>query len=150
MRVVRRDCVVDLETAAELQRVASKNHDDDALGEYQVRSGATVATDDFYEEQGRCNGAICEHSLEDKARFLEQARDLGVVNIEMESNFLFAMCHKLNISCGVVCVALTDRLVNDKVHLTSKQMVQFEQRLFWTNLQFIKHKISLAKGTTTK
>lgn len=141
MRLVRRDCVVDLRTADELAKVAREYSNKD-LGNYEVKLGGTIAANDFYEEQGRTNGSICEHSLEDKMRFIKTASERGVINMEMESNFLAAMCHKLNVKFGVVCVALTNRLLDDKVNLSSDQMVQFEERLFWLNAQFIHHKLS--------
>lgn len=145
MRLVKRPCVMDLITASKLEELCKQEPNWQQLGEYEVRSGATVATNDFYEEQARTNGAICEHSLEDKMRFLERARELGVINMEMECNHLAAMCHKLNVSFGIIDVALTNRLINDKVELTREQMALFERRLFWLNLLFIRHKLSSLK-----
>lgn len=113
------------------------------LGEFEVRSGATVDANDFYEEQGRTNGAICEHSQEDKMKFLNAAREIGVINMEMESNHLAAMCHKLNVAFGIICVALNNRLLDDRVHLSRSQMSLYERRLFWLNSTFIKHKLSI-------
>ena len=47
--------------------------------------GKTMCCDDFYEGQGRLDGAICEYTESDKMDFLKQAREEGVRNIEMES-----------------------------------------------------------------
>lgn len=44
-----------------------------------------MCCDDFYEGQGRLDGAICEYTLEDKMKFLQDAHAAGVRNIEMES-----------------------------------------------------------------
>lgn len=145
MKSVKRPCTMDIETVKCLERLCRENMNSQELGVYEIRVGATIGTNDFYEEQGRTNGAICEHSLEDKWRYLEQARDQGVINVEMEANHLAAMCHKLQVSFGILDVALTNRLVNDKVELTADQMALFERRLFWLNSVFIRHKLSTSR-----
>lgn len=152
MKLVHRPCVVDLDTAKLLEKLGNDNKTSDIEsnlgGSFDIRSGATVGTNDFYEEQGRTNGSICDHSQEDKMRFLEKARELGVINMEMESNFLAAMCHKLGVHFGVVCVALNNRLKDDKVKLSHSEISLFERRLFWLNSLFIKHKLSGLEGIT--
>lgn len=142
MQLVKRPCVIDMKTVRTLEKLCREQPNFEELGQYEIRTGATIGSNDFYEEQGRTNGAICEHTLEDKMRFLEGARKLGVINMEMEANHLAAMCHKLNVSFAIIDVALTNRLVNDKVELTSEQFALFERRLFWLNSVFIKHKLS--------
>uniref|UniRef100_A0A6G1SGQ5 Uridine phosphorylase 1 n=1 Tax=Aceria tosichella TaxID=561515 RepID=A0A6G1SGQ5_9ACAR len=141
MKLVKRPCAIDMPTVATLDRLCKEHPNREELGDYQVSVGATIASNDFYEEQGRTNGAICEHTIEDKMRFLERARELGVINMEMECNHLAAMCHKLGVSFGILDVALTNRLSNDKVELSREQMLLFERRLFWLNLVFIRHKL---------
>ena len=47
--------------------------------------------------QARIDGAICDHTLEDKIEYLKAAYDAGVRNIEMEGTCLAAMCHKSGI-----------------------------------------------------
>lgn len=141
MKLVRRPCTIDLATANLLAQLGKADPNHKQLGDYDIRMGATVASNDFYEEQGRTIGAICEHSIEDKMQFLERARQLGVINMEMECNYLAAMCHKLNVPFGVVCVALTNRLVDDRIRLDHNDISQCERRLFWINLLFIKHKL---------
>jgi len=145
MRLIKRPCVMDMDTAQRLEHLCRKYPNHEELGDYEIRLGATVATNDFYEEQGRTNGAICEHTLEDKMRFLERAKELGVINMEMECNHLAAMCHKLNVSFAIVDVALVNRLVYDKVDLTREQHSLFERRLFWAITLFIKDRLSGAK-----
>lgn len=44
-----------------------------------------MCCDDFYEGQGRLDGAICAYNLEEKMSFLQEAYSAGVRNIEMES-----------------------------------------------------------------
>ena len=43
--------------------------------------------------QARLDGAFCEYEEEDKMKFLQELRDKGVCNIEMESLGFLAMCH---------------------------------------------------------
>lgn len=142
MELVKRPCTMDMKTAHRLEELCKAEPNYEELGAYEVRLGATVATNDFYEEQGRTNGAICEHNLEDKMKFLERAREMGVINMEMEANHLAAMCHKLRVSFGIIDVALTNRLIDDQVKLTREQVALFERRLFWLNCVFIRHKLS--------
>lgn len=136
---------MDNETAVLLEQLAINGEQPEQLGDFDIRSGATVSTSDFYEEQGRTNGAICDHTQAEKMQFLEKARELGVINMEMESNHLAAMCHKLGVSFGVACVALNNRLREDKVKLTPAEFSIFEQRLFWLNHLFISHKLGISK-----
>ena len=77
-------------------------------------------------------------------RFLERAKEIGVVNMEMECNHFAAMCRKLNVSFSIVDVTLANRLVDDSVELSREQMCLFERRLFWLNLVFIRHKLTLS------
>lgn len=143
LRLVRRPCTVDQATADLLEKLALEQPNPKELGVYKIHSGATLAANDFYEEQGRTNGAICEHTLNDKQQFLEQVQKAGVINSEMESNYLAAMCHKLGVSFGIVCVALTNRLKQDKIDLTRDQMDLCQRRLFWLNLLLVRHKIGI-------
>lgn len=43
--------------------------------------------------QARLDGAFCEYEEEDKMKFLQELRNKGVCNIEMESLGFLAMCH---------------------------------------------------------
>lgn len=153
-KLVKRACVMDEETISLIERIFRdkytnnpKRHQECELQsdntnkqpEFGLFVGATVAANDFYEEQGRTTGIICDHTLEEEARFLGDAKREGVINVEMESNYLAAMCHKLGIRFGVICVALTDRLKCDKFHLTTSQFQQIESRLFWLNLELAKY-----------
>lgn len=142
--LVRRDSVVNQKLARELDKLAREEPNKQELGDYRVILGTTMSSNDFYEESARTNGAICDHNDDDKMNFLRKAKELGVINTEMESVSLVATCHKLNIPCGVICVVVTDRLVDDTVRLSSSQASLFEQRLFWINSLFIKHRLSVA------
>ncbi|KAF1652721.1 Uridine phosphorylase 2, partial [Aptenodytes patagonicus] len=54
--------------------------------------GHTMCTYDFYEGQGRLDGALCSFSSEKKLEYLKRAYDAGVRNIEMESTAFAALC----------------------------------------------------------
>lgn len=141
-KLIKRPAVIDQATSTCLYEFVSKEPNHEELGHYDIKLGATIGTNDFYEEQGRTNGAICDHSQQDKFDFLQRAQQNGVVNMEMESNHLASMCHKLSVSFGIVCVALNNRLNDDRVLLTKDEMSLFERRLFWTNSVFIRHKLT--------
>lgn len=74
-----------------------------------------MCTYDFYEGQGRLDGAFCEFSEKDKMEYLEKLRDFGVVNIEMESTIFAALTHHAGIKSAIVCVALLNRMHGDQV-----------------------------------
>nr|KAG5692359.1 hypothetical protein BaRGS_007972 [Batillaria attramentaria] len=95
-----RPVVVDAELARELQACAK--HGD----HFPTVVGKTFCADDFYEAQGRLDGAVCEFSGEDKQKFMERLWTLGVRNIEMESAGLFSLCHAVGINVPD-CAALT-------------------------------------------
>ncbi len=71
----------DQELVRELVEVGSE----EGAGFQDVVCGKTMCCHDFYEGQGRVDGAFCEYSLEDKMRFLKECKEKGVANIEMES-----------------------------------------------------------------
>uniref|UniRef100_H2ZBV0 Nucleoside phosphorylase domain-containing protein n=1 Tax=Ciona savignyi TaxID=51511 RepID=H2ZBV0_CIOSA len=78
--------------------------------------GNTLSANDFYEEQARLDGALCSYSEEEKNAFIQKAHDIhGIKNMEMESTCFTAMCTRAGVKCGVICVALVDRLVRDNV-----------------------------------
>lgn len=146
-RLVKRPCNVDQVTIERYEQVALDSMDRDhqmtqeqkQLGHFLVLTGSTIATNDFYEEQGRTNGVICDHTETDKMDFLRRARDeFNVINMEMESNHLAAMSHKCGVSFVIACVALNNRLKADTMDLTSDQVALFERRLFWLNMEFIR------------
>ena len=46
--------------------------------------------------QGRLDGAVCEHSEEEKMAFLQRAHKTGIVNIEMECAAMASLCRKVS------------------------------------------------------
>ncbi|KAI9998579.1 hypothetical protein PInf_003128 [Phytophthora infestans] len=104
--------------------------------------GKTLSCNDFYEGQGRLDGAICEYTLEDKMAFLQKLADAGVRNIEMEARLIASFCHKLNIPVAVVCVTLLNRLNGDQVLSSHETLQDFERRPAAVLLHLIKTRIN--------
>ncbi|XP_049571146.1 uridine phosphorylase 1 isoform X2 [Orcinus orca] len=67
------------------------------LGEFPTVVGNTMCTLDFYEGQGRLDGALCSYAEKDKQEYLRAAYEAGTRNIEMESSVFAAMCN----ACGL-------------------------------------------------
>ena len=84
-------------------------------GGFAIASGKTLCTNDFYEGQGRLDGAFCDYTADDKAAYLRQLNAAGVKNIEMESEAFAALTHRAGIRAAVICVALLNRLNGDQV-----------------------------------
>lgn len=78
-KVIHRPAKLDKKLARELKALADPNEDP-----YDTVSGKTMCTYDFYEGQGRLDGAFCEFTENDKMEYLQKLSDFGVVNIEME------------------------------------------------------------------
>jgi uridine phosphorylase len=93
-----------------------------------IMTGKTMATDCFYEGQGRLDGAICEYEENDKMTFLKEAYDCGVRNFEMESTVFAAFTQKLNIRAAVCCVTLLDRMHGDQHPHTHEQLEAWDER----------------------
>ncbi|NXW06513.1 UPP2 phosphorylase, partial [Fregetta grallaria] len=62
------------------------------IPDFPTLIGHTMCTYDFYEGQGRLDGALCSFSSEKKLKYLKRAYDAGVRNIEMESTAFAALC----------------------------------------------------------
>ncbi|XP_042550949.1 uridine phosphorylase 1 [Dipodomys spectabilis] len=62
------------------------------LSEFTTVVGNTMCTLDFYEGQGRLDGALCSYTEKDKQAYLRAAHAAGIRNIEMESSVFAAMC----------------------------------------------------------
>ncbi|DAZ98692.1 TPA: hypothetical protein N0F65_008818, partial [Lagenidium giganteum] len=119
--IVKRPSICDKQVTEEIAAAAQE------LGlPYAI--GKTLTCDDFYEGQGRLDGAICEYSLEDKMAFLRTCADNGVKNIEMEARGFAAFCHKLHIPVAVICVTILNRLNGDQVTSSHSTLKGFEER----------------------
>lgn len=125
-KIQRRPALLDKKLAKELQDLAGE-HDP-----FTVHVGKTMCTYDFYEGQGRLDGAFCEYTEADKLEFLERVHEAGVINMEMESLCFAALCHHAGIRSAVVCVTLLNRLNGDQVSsskATLNAWQEYPQRL---------------------
>lgn len=93
-----------------------------------VFTGMTMSTAEFYEGQGRMDGAFCDFTPKDRENYLNQLKKDGVVNIEMEANAFAAMCNKVGIKCGVVNVVLVNRLQGDQVKISKDEYKEYQKR----------------------
>lgn len=109
-KLVRRPAKLDRQLARDLKALA--HHDDP----YDTAIGKTMCSNDFYEGQGRLDGAFCEFTETDKIDYLTKLQKAGVANIEMESVCFAALTHYAGIQSAVVCVTLLDRLKGDQVN----------------------------------
>ncbi|XP_044101636.1 uridine phosphorylase 1 [Neovison vison] len=108
--------------------------------------GNTMCTSDFYEGQGRLDGALCSYTEEDKQKYLKEAQAAGVCNIEMESSVVAAICGACNIPVAVVCVTLLDRLEGDQVSSPHEVLVEYQERPQRLVSHFIKKRLAAAQG----
>ncbi|XP_047909997.1 uridine phosphorylase 2 isoform X2 [Anser cygnoides] len=84
--VVVRSTDLDRDLAEELLACSKE------VPDFPTLIGHTMCTYDFYEGQGRLDGALCSFSSEKKLEYLKRAHEAGVRNIEMESTAFAAMC----------------------------------------------------------
>lgn len=94
---------------------------------WRVHVGKTMCTNDFYEGQGRLDGAICEYTEAEKLQFLHDIRDRGVVNMEMESLMFAAICRQAGIRGAVMCVTLLNRLHGDQISQSAETLQQWQE-----------------------
>ncbi|KAJ8012828.1 hypothetical protein DPEC_G00046930 [Dallia pectoralis] len=90
--------------------------------------GNTMCTHDFYEGQGRLDGALCSFTTEDKMEYLRKAYNTGVRNIEMESTVFAALCRACGLKAAVVCVTLLNRFDGDQISTPHDVLVEYQQR----------------------
>lgn len=121
-KIVHRPAILDKRLVRELKSLASQ---DDP---YDTIVGKTMCTADFYEGQGRLDGAFCEYTEQDKMDYLQKLHDFGVVNIEMECTIFAALTHYAGIKAAIVCVTLLDRLKGDQVMSPKEVMNEWQQR----------------------
>lgn len=108
------------------------------------RSGATMCCNDFYEEQGRVDGAICDYDEAGKMAFLKMAHaEHGVSNIEMESLQFGAFTHRVGARAAVLCVALLNRFDGDAVRLSPDELKEKEGVPTSVVQDFIKNRLAL-------
>ncbi|XP_016008315.1 uridine phosphorylase 2 isoform X2 [Rousettus aegyptiacus] len=84
--IITRSTELDKELAEELFNCSKE------IPNFPTLIGHTMCTYDFYEGQGRLDGALCSFSREKKVDYLKRAYKAGIRNIEMESTVFAAMC----------------------------------------------------------
>eukprot|EP00823_Brevimastigomonas_motovehiculus_P006703 TRINITY_DN559_c0_g1_i1.p1 TRINITY_DN559_c0_g1~~TRINITY_DN559_c0_g1_i1.p1 ORF type:complete len:352 (-),score=72.14 TRINITY_DN559_c0_g1_i1:381-1358(-) len=112
-------------------------------GKLPAATGITMAADCFYEGQGRLDGAICHHTLDDKFNFLKKLHRLGVVNIEMEGDQLASFCHHTGIRSAMICTVIVNRLLGDQVDVKPKTMEEWNMRSIDLALRFVRTQMGL-------
>eukprot|EP00112_Aurelia_sp_Birch-Aquarium-sp1_P025406 Seg842.2 transcript_id=Seg842.2/GoldUCD/mRNA.D3Y31 product="Uridine phosphorylase 1" protein_id=Seg842.2/GoldUCD/D3Y31 len=105
---------------------------------FDVVQGDTMCCDDFYEGQGRLDGAFCEYTKEAKMNFLKKAHGAGVTNIEMESLVIASMCRRAGVKAAVVCVTLLNRLEGDQILLSKETLDEYQTRPWRLVAHYIK------------
>ncbi|KAG6940020.1 uridine phosphorylase 2 [Chelydra serpentina] len=135
--IVVRSTELDKDLVEELLNCSKEIHDFPAL------IGHTMCTYDFYEGQGRLDGALCSFSNEKKLEYLKRAYDAGVRNIEMESTVFAAICGLCGLKAAVVCVALLNRLEGDQIKAPHEVLVEYQRRPQHLISLFIKKRLGL-------
>ncbi|XP_051842305.1 uridine phosphorylase 2 isoform X1 [Antechinus flavipes] len=120
--VVTRSTELDKELAEELLNCSEE------IREFPTLIGHTMCTYDFYEGQGRLDGALCSFSNERKLDYLQRAYKAGIRNIEMESTVFAAMCGLCDLKAAVVCVTLLNRLECDQISSPHEVLLEYQQR----------------------
>ncbi|KAK7866505.1 hypothetical protein R5R35_014367 [Gryllus longicercus] len=136
-KLLQRPAKLDKKLARELKSLAS------AEDPYDTVTGRTMCTYDFYEGQGRLDGAFCDYTEADKMHYMTQIHKAGVVNIEMESLSFAALTHHAGIKAAVVCVTLMDRLKNDQVLAPKEVLDEWQSRPQILVSRYIKRYLSM-------
>lgn len=114
-----------------------------AKGKIHTVLGHTVGTDDFYEGQGRMDGALDPgYTEEEKMQFLSFAHIVGARNFEMEAPEFAAFCLRAGIPAADMCVTLLNRFDGDQVTSTPEELADFSDRAQSLALRFIKAELA--------
>lgn len=122
-KLVNRPAKLDRKLARELKALSDPTQDP-----YDTVIGKTMCTHDFYEGQGRLDGAFCDFTESDKMDYLSKIHRFGVINIEMEATIFSALTHHAGIRAAIVCVTLLDRLKGDQVNTPKEVMNEWQKR----------------------
>jgi len=110
-------------------------------------SGMTLGSHDFYDGQGRLDGALRPwYTEEDKMQFLKKAYNAGVRNIEMEAPAFGAFCRRAGIRGGIVCCSIVNRLKGDQIESTPEKLGQFSVDAQRVVVQYIEKELAKASN----
>jgi uridine phosphorylase len=112
------------------------------IDHYEILAGKTMCAHDFYEGQGRVDGAFCDYTPENKMSFLKNCYDHGIKNIEMESLCFVGLLNHAKLKAAVVCVSLVNRLNGDQVAISHETNVKFQERPFKLVGTYIKNALN--------
>jgi len=103
---------------------------------------STMVADDYFEGQGRLDGALRTwYTEKDKLEFLQRAHDVGVRNIEMEGAAFLAFFGRLGaVSAAMVCPAFLDRFKGDQVTSPPELLESYANRTHTLLLSYISEK----------
>ncbi|BES95322.1 Uridine phosphorylase [Nesidiocoris tenuis] len=121
-KIVQRPAVLDKKLMRELKAL---HHAEDP---YETVTGKTMCTTDFYEGQGRLDGAFCDFNENEKMEYLEKIQSANVINMEMESLAFAALTHSAGIRSAVICVTIVDRLKGDQIHAPKEVLDEYQKR----------------------
>ena len=134
--MVHRPAIMDKELAKEIQSLSLPSDP------FKTILGKTMCAHDFYEGQGRIDGAFCNYTEADKMKYLQKLSDFGVVNIEMECTIFGALTHYAGIRSAIVCVAFLDRLKGDQVDSPKTLMNEWQERPQIIVARYIKKRLN--------
>ena len=109
---------------------------------FKTVKGTTMCTSDFYEGQGRIDGAFCSFTEDDKLKYLKKISSKGVANIEMECLPFAAMCQSAGVKAAIICVTLLNRLKGDQISMSPEQYSCFQRRPQLVAAEFIKQQLA--------
>ena len=93
-----------------------------------IVEGVTIATNEFFLEQFRLDGAIRLESAQTKQEFLDWLHANGVSNIEMEGAMLAAYLNSWGFpSFAMICAVLLNRLDGDQVTSSPEDLHRFSE-----------------------
>jgi uridine phosphorylase len=108
--------------------VAQAIIDANAMSGIDVVLGKTVATNEFFLEQFRLDGAVVMETVESKLAWLQWLHDNGVRNIEMEGAMLAGYLNHWGFSkFAMICCTLLNRLDGDQVTSTPAELHAFSE-----------------------
>ncbi len=113
---------------------------------FKAARGKTMCADDFYEGQGRLDGAMCDYTEEEKMDFLDLAYKRGVRNIEMESLAFGAFTSTIKVKAACVAVTLLNRLEGDSVKSSPETLSEYESRITQLVLEFVRKDFEVRLG----